>query len=82
MEKIKAADPVIWTFGAWVLFVPVQMQYLFDKLFAQGYEFNGVIAGETFTGSGQTLYTRWGDWFGWLMVVVLAVMVGMIGWKS
>lgn len=37
--KMKDADAIIWTFGAWVLFVPVQMQYLFDKLFAQeGYD--------------------------------------------
>ncbi|MBA4380884.1 MAG: nitrilase, partial [Anaerolinea sp.] len=37
----------------------------------------GVIAGEVFTVPGQTLYTRWGDWFGWLMVVLL---VGAVGW--
>ncbi|MCP4164744.1 MAG: apolipoprotein N-acyltransferase [Chloroflexi bacterium] len=31
----------------------------------------GVIVGETFTAPNQTPYTRWGDWFGWLMVVGL-----------
>ena len=29
----------------------------------------GVVAGETFTISETTLYTRFGDWFGWLMVI-------------
>jgi len=37
----------------------------------------GVIIGETFTVPGQTLYTRWGDWFGWLMVVGMAVFFGV-----
>jgi apolipoprotein N-acyltransferase len=27
-----------------------------------------VIIGEVFTAQGGTLYTQWGDWFGWLMV--------------
>ena len=35
----------------------------------------GVIVGETFTVEGQTLYTRLGDWFGWLMVVALTGLV-------
>jgi len=29
----------------------------------------GVILGEVFTTQDGTLYTRWGDWFGWLMVL-------------
>ncbi len=37
----------------------------------------GVITGETFAVPGQTLYTRWGDWFGWLMVAALAVMASV-----
>ena len=36
----------------------------------------GVIVGETFTVPGQTLYTRWGDWFGWLTVILLLVAAG------
>jgi len=49
-EKMKGADAIIWTFGAWVLFVPVQMQYLFDKLFTQqGYDFTGKIAASVMT---------------------------------
>ncbi|MEE9617529.1 MAG: nitrilase-related carbon-nitrogen hydrolase [Anaerolineae bacterium] len=35
-----------------------------------------VIVGETFTVPGQTLYTRWGDWFGWLTVILLLVAAG------
>ena len=50
VERMKGADAIVWTFGAWVLFVPVQMQYLFDKLFAQqGYDFTGRIAASVMT---------------------------------
>ncbi|MCS6939757.1 MAG: apolipoprotein N-acyltransferase, partial [Roseiflexus sp.] len=37
----------------------------------------GVVTGETFVVSEQTLYTRFGDWFGWL--VVLAMGAGFVG---
>jgi apolipoprotein N-acyltransferase len=37
----------------------------------------GVISGETFTVPGQTLYTRWGDWFGWLTVAGTALLFGV-----
>ncbi len=37
----------------------------------------GVIVGETFTVPGQTLYTRWGDWFGWLLVAMLVILIGV-----
>jgi apolipoprotein N-acyltransferase len=48
----------------------------YGRITAEG-EINerGVIIGETFTAEGQTLYTQYGDWFGWLMVLSL---VGMI----
>ncbi len=49
VAKMQAADAVVWTFGAWVLFVPVQMQYLLDKLFTQGYDFTGKIAAAVMT---------------------------------
>ncbi len=49
VEKMQTADAVVWTFGAWLLFVSVQMQYLFDKLFAQGYDFSGKIAAAVMT---------------------------------
>jgi len=41
----------------------------FGRIVAEG-EINqqGVILGETFTLHGQSVYTRYGDWFGWLMV--------------
>ena len=42
-----------------------------------GVNTRSVIAGEVFTVPGQTLYTRWGDWFGWLMVMGLAVLAGV-----
>ncbi len=32
---------------------------------------SGVIVGETFTVPDRTIYTRFGDWFGWLMTVAL-----------
>ena len=48
--KMQEADVVVWTFGAWALFVPVQIQYLLDKLFSQpGYDFSGKIAGAIMT---------------------------------
>ncbi len=34
----------------------------------------GVIIGEVFTAPDQTLYTRWGDWFGWLIVAGLVIL--------
>ncbi len=48
-EKMRTADAVVWTFGAWLLFVPVQMQYLLDKLFAQGCNFSGKVAAAVMT---------------------------------
>ena len=47
----------------------------YGRITAEG-EINerGVIIGETFTASGHTLYTRWGNWFGWLMVVGLVIL--------
>lgn len=35
-----------------------------------------VISGQTFTVDQTTLYTRWGDWFGWLLVA--ASVVGFV----
>lgn len=50
VEKMQDADVVVWTFGAWGVFVSVQMQYLLDKLFSQpGYEFTGKIAAAVMT---------------------------------
>jgi apolipoprotein N-acyltransferase len=50
----------------------------YGRIMAEG-EINkrGVIVGEVFIVSGSTLYTRWGDWFGWLMVVMLGVFFGI-----
>ncbi len=36
------------------------------------------IIGKAFTVSGTTLYTRFGNWFGWLMVVGVVAMVGTV----
>jgi len=49
VEKMQTADAVVWTFGAWLLFVSVQMQYLLDKLFVQGYDFSGKVAAAVMT---------------------------------
>ena len=49
VEKMQTADAVVWTFGAWLLFISVQTQYLLDKLFAQGYDFSGKIAAAVMT---------------------------------
>ncbi|MBK6793808.1 MAG: hypothetical protein IPG80_15040 [Anaerolineales bacterium] len=37
----------------------------------------GVTVGETFVVEGQTLYTRFGDWFGWTMVASLIGLVAV-----
>ena len=37
----------------------------------------GIILGEVFTTQDGTLYTHWGDWFGWLMVGMLGVLVAI-----
>ena len=49
VEKMQGADAVVWTFGAWALFMPVKMQYLLDKLFAQNYGFKSKIAASVMT---------------------------------
>ena len=49
VEKMQAADAVVWIFGAWVLYMPVQMQYLLDKLFTKGYNFTDKIAAAVMT---------------------------------
>ena len=36
------------------------------------------IIGKAFTVSGTTCYTRFGDWFGWLMVIGVVAMVGTV----
>jgi len=48
----------------------------YGRITAEG-EINerGVIIGETFTVEVQTLYTSFGDWFGWLMVLSLVGLV-------
>ena len=38
----------------------------------------GVISAETFVVEGNTLYTKWGDWFGWLMVACALGMAWMV----
>jgi apolipoprotein N-acyltransferase len=35
-----------------------------------------IITGQTFVVPQRPLYTRWGDWFGWMMVVALLVLTG------
>jgi len=37
-----------------------------------------IITGNVFTTSERTLYTHWGDWFGWLMVICLALLVILV----
>lgn len=37
----------------------------------------GVTVGETFVVEGHTLYTRFGDWFGWTMVASLIGLVAV-----
>jgi len=50
----------------------------YGRIVAEG-EVNerGAIFGEVFTVSGDTLYTRYGDWFGWLMVIGTLILIGL-----
>ena len=36
-----------------------------------------IVVGETFAVSQETFYTRYGDVFGWLMVAMLFVLIGL-----
>lgn len=49
-EKMEQAAAVIWTCGAWGVFVPHHFQYLFEKFFAgKTYDFSGRIAATVMT---------------------------------
>lgn len=52
VEKIRRSHCVVWVCGAQCFFIPVQMQYLFDKLFAQNQIFEGKISGTLLTSFG------------------------------
>ncbi len=50
----------------------------FGRIVAEGkINERGVILGEVFTTQDGALYIRWGDWFGWLMVGMLGVLVAI-----
>lgn len=42
----------------------------------------GVTVGETFVVEGKTIYTRFGDWFGWTLVAALAGLVAISARKQ
>jgi multimeric flavodoxin WrbA len=44
VRKMQAADVLVWTFGVYIMYVPVQMQYLIDKLLTQDYTFDGKLS--------------------------------------
>ncbi|MBA4367344.1 MAG: hypothetical protein C0403_06855 [Desulfobacterium sp.] len=52
VNKMENADALVWVSGAQCYFVPVQMQYLFEKLLAQNYYFKGKIAATLLTTYG------------------------------
>ena len=48
----------------------------YGRIVAQsGINERAVITGQTFVVSQRSLYTSWGDWFGWLMVVALVALI-------
>ena len=50
----------------------------YGRIMAQsGANERAVITGQTFVVSQRPLYTVWGDWFGWLMVVGLLALAGV-----
>ena len=50
----------------------------FGRIMAEGgINERGVVIGEVFITPNHALYIRWGDWFGWLMVLGLVAMIGL-----
>jgi hypothetical protein len=49
LDRLRAANAVVWTFGAWTHFVPLDLQLLFEKLFEQGVLFDGKLAAAVMT---------------------------------
>ncbi|MBN2532652.1 MAG: NAD(P)H-dependent oxidoreductase [Spirochaetales bacterium] len=49
LEKIKTTDVIVWTFGVYLGYVPVKLQYLLDKLIAQQYYFKNKSAASIVT---------------------------------
>lgn len=49
----------------------------YGRITAEGHiNESGVVTGQTFVVSQRSLYTMWGDWFGWLMVAGLLALAG------
>lgn len=44
IDKIEKADLIVWTFGVYVFFVPLNMQVFFQNLLFHGYRFPGKFA--------------------------------------
>jgi apolipoprotein N-acyltransferase len=44
-----------------------------------GQQPDALLAGDLSPGPGATFYTRWGDWFGWLMVCAAAILLMWAG---
>jgi apolipoprotein N-acyltransferase len=42
----------------------------------------GAAVGETFIVEDETIYTRFGDWFGWTMVSMLALILATLFIKN
>ncbi len=40
------------------------------------------IASKVFTAPGDTLYTSWGDWFGWTLVGMMHILVVFAPWRK
>jgi apolipoprotein N-acyltransferase len=50
----------------------------YGRITAEGHiNESGVVTGQTFVTSQRSLYTMWGDWFGWLMVAGLLALAGI-----
>ncbi len=55
----------------------------FGKIVSEGkINERGVILGEVFTTQDGTLYTRWGDWFGWLLVIAIIFLSVIVVYQS
>jgi apolipoprotein N-acyltransferase len=51
----------------------------YGRIVAQsGIDERAVITGQTFVVPQRPLYTRWGDWFGWLMVALALTAAAVV----
>ena len=65
-----------WKIGGLYPLDPAIGQQVIDTALVSARDWHGAAEGRI-TVSGGTLYTRWRDWFGWLLVGMLGALVAI-----